>query len=64
MMDPATELALNAMGYGVMMALEDPHGLRAKVLAVGPGGTLADALRADAEAFCVTRADLVQAVRQ
>lgn len=59
--DPVVDLVRNAIGYGVMMALEDKSGLIAK-LSINPGGSLADALTADAEGFVRTRADLVEAV--
>ena len=55
------ELVRTAIGYGVMMALQDMAGLERK-LRVNPGGSLADALTADAEGFIQTRADLIEAV--
>lgn len=62
-MDPVTELVINAMGNGVMLALDDPHRLRAAIIAAGPDGTLADALKGEAEEFIRIRADLIEALR-
>lgn len=62
--DPMTELVVNAIGYGVMMALEDRDGLIAKLQTLPSKGTLADALVPDAEGFIQTRADLVSSVRE
>jgi hypothetical protein len=61
-MNPVVELVVNAMGYGVQLALDGRDELRAKLLACNVGDTLADALRADAEQFCHTRADLIEAL--
>lgn len=60
--DPKVELVRNAIGYGVMMALEGKADLLAKLQSLGPGTTLADALTGDAEKFIETRADLIEAV--
>ncbi|UCZ58694.1 hypothetical protein [Mycolicibacterium phocaicum] len=60
--DPMTDLVVNAIGYGVMMALEDREGLIRKISQAGPSASLADALIPDAEGFIDTRADLVEAV--
>lgn len=57
-----TDLVTTAIGNGVMIALEGQDGLRRKLLACGPSGTLADALREDAEEFIRIRADLVEAI--
>jgi uncharacterized protein YegP (UPF0339 family) len=56
------EIVVNAMGYGVVLALKDQDELRAKLTAVRGIGSLADALRVDAEQFIQTRADLVEAL--
>lgn len=61
--DPITDLVINAMGYGVMMALEGREKLIAKLQGIGPGGVLADALVDDAKEFIRIRMDLVEAVR-
>lgn len=60
-MDPVVDLVRQAIGYGVMMALEGREGLIAKLSAGDPNGSLADALISDAEGFIRTRADLVEA---
>lgn len=62
--DPVTDLVVNAIGYGVMMALEGRDALIAKLRTLPPTGSLADALVEDAEGFIRTRADLVGAVRE
>lgn len=61
-MNPIVDLVRNAMGYGVMMALEGRDELVAKLTAAGVNTSLADALTSDAEGFVRTRADLVEAV--
>ncbi|TGB37893.1 hypothetical protein [Mycolicibacterium peregrinum] len=58
--DPVVDLVRQAMGYGVLMALEDRAGLVAKLQAVGPGGSFPDALTSDAEGFVSMRRDLVE----
>lgn len=57
MIDPVVDLVRNAMGYGVMMALEGKSDLIAKL---STSVSLADALTSDAEGFVHTRADLVE----
>lgn len=56
------DLTANAVGYGVMMALEGRADLIRKLQAAGPNATMFDAVKADAESFLVTRADLVEAL--
>lgn len=46
--DPVVDLVRNAMGYGVMMALEGKDNLIAKL---STSVSLADALTSDAEGF-------------
>lgn len=58
MMDPVVNLVRQAMGYGVMMALEGREDLIAK-LCTPSNDSLADALTSDAQGFVRTRADLV-----
>lgn len=61
--DPVIELVLNAIGCGVMLATHSPQKLHDMLRAAErDGGTLADALRDEAEAFVVTRADLIEAL--
>jgi hypothetical protein len=60
--DPVVELVLNAMGFGVMMALEGKPDLLKRLSALPADGSLADALRSDAEGFVKTRSDLVEAL--
>lgn len=62
MNDPMIDLVCNAMGYGVMMALESRDELLRKLQAQPSNGSLADALRSNAEAFIKTRADLTEAL--
>ena len=56
------ELVQNAIGYGVMMALDGRDELLSKLRALPPSGSLADALRGNAESFIETRADLAEAL--
>lgn len=60
--DPVVDLVRQAMGYGVMMALEGRDQLLAKLSAGGASASLVDALTSDAEGFVRTRADLVESV--
>jgi hypothetical protein len=60
--DPVVDLVVNAIGYGVMMALEGRSELLAKLQALPATSTLADALVSDAEGFIRTRRDLVEAL--
>lgn len=60
--DPAVDLVRQAMGYGIMMALEDRAGLVAKLSALPTHGNLPDALIEDAEEFVSIRTDLVEAL--
>jgi hypothetical protein len=60
--DPVVDLVVNAIGYGVMMALEGKSELVAKLSALPANGVLADALMSDAEGFIRTRRDLVEAL--
>lgn len=60
--DALIALVQNAIGYGVLMALEDRDALIRKLRALPATGTLADALRGHAEAFITTRADLTEAL--
>lgn len=62
--DAVVDLVVNAIGYGVMMALEGRDELLSKLQALGPGGSLADALRSEAEGLVRTRSDLVEALGQ
>lgn len=57
--DALVDLTTNAIGYGVMYALERRDELLAKLRAGGPTATMFDAMKSDAEDFLVTRADLV-----
>ncbi len=54
------DLTTNAIGYGVMMALENREELLRKVQAAGPEMTMWDVLKPDAKGFLRTRADLVE----
>ncbi|WRQ08192.1 hypothetical protein JDBV06_00835 [Mycobacterium phage dwieneke] len=56
------ELVTNAIGYGVMMALEGRAELLRRLQAAPPNVTLGELLRVDAEQFSQTRADLVEAI--
>ncbi|SCX34539.1 hypothetical protein [Mycolicibacterium fluoranthenivorans] len=60
--DPLVDLVRNAIGYGVMMAVESPVELRAKLSALPENSTLADALTSDAKGFVEIRRDLIEAV--
>lgn len=60
--DPVVDLVRNAIGYGVMMALEDRADLIAKLSALPVDGSVADALISDAEGFVNIRRDLVEAL--
>lgn len=62
MSDPITDLVVNAMGYGVMMALERREELLAKLSSLPPNTSLAEALKGDAEEFVGIRTDLVEAI--
>lgn len=61
--DAILDLVVNAIGYGVMMALESRDDLIARIRGAGPTTTLADLLIPDAESFIHTRADLVRAAK-
>ncbi|QFG09082.1 hypothetical protein I5J49_gp54 [Mycobacterium phage ThulaThula] len=60
--EAVVDLVLNAIGYGVMMALEGRAELVARLQAAPPSASLGDLLRGDAERFAQTRADLVEAL--
>jgi hypothetical protein len=60
--DPVVALVANAIGYGVMLALEGKDILRHKLESLPPGSTLFDAVIHDAEEFAKTRSDLVDAL--
>lgn len=64
--DPVVDLVRQAIGTGIMMALDDPTGLRerltAALSATGPNVSFTDALTDDAEGFVKMRFDLVGAV--
>lgn len=60
MSDPITKLVVNAIGCGVMLALESRDELTAQLRALPPAGSLADALRPEAMRFIRARADLVE----
>lgn len=62
-LDPVVDLVRNAIGYGVMMALENRTGLIRRMQDAGPGVTMTDLLAEDAAGFVQTRADLVEAVQ-
>lgn len=61
--DPIVQLACNAIGYGVMLALEGKSELLAKLQGIPPNGTMYDALLKDAEGFVETRSDIVRDIR-
>lgn len=56
------DLTTNAIGYGVMMALESREELLRKLQAAGPNTTMWDVLKPDAEGFLRTPTDLVEAL--
>lgn len=60
--DPVTDLVLNAMGCGVLLALDGRDALIEKLRALPPGGSLTDALADEAAGFIRTRVDLVEAL--
>lgn len=62
--DPVTELVRNAIGCGVMMALENRDELIRKLRSLPADGTLADALTQDAESFVRYRTDLIEDVAE
>ncbi len=59
--DPVVNLVRQAMGYGVLMTLEDRAGLLAKMSALPADSSFPDALTSDAQGFVKTRSDLVDA---
>lgn len=61
--DPVVDLVRQAIGTGIMMALDDPMGLRAKLTTAGPSASFLDALTEDAEGFVKMRFDLVRALK-
>lgn len=58
--DALVDLTTNAIGYGVMKALESRDDLLKQVRAAGPNTTMWDVLKPDAESFLQTRGDLVE----
>lgn len=58
--DALVDLTTNAVGYGVMYALERRDELLAKLQGAGPNTTMWDLLKPDAEGFLRTRTDLVE----
>ncbi|ORA02150.1 hypothetical protein BST17_24890 [Mycolicibacterium bacteremicum] len=62
--DALVDLTTNAVGYGVMMALESRDELLRKLQAAGPNTTMWDVLKPDAESFLRTRTDLVERLNE
>lgn len=63
-LDAVTDLVRDAIGCGVMMALEGRDELIRKLQRLPADGSLADALTEDAESFVRIRADLLNAVAE